>query len=36
MRAMNRAVDVDRRDPREVAAGFLAGLKTRANWGRGF
>jgi osmoprotectant transport system permease protein len=27
IRAMNRAVDVDRRDPREVAAGFLAGLK---------
>jgi osmoprotectant transport system permease protein len=26
MRAMNRAVDVDRRDPREVAAGYLAGL----------
>ena len=27
MRAMNRAVDVDRRDPRDVAAGFLAGLR---------
>jgi osmoprotectant transport system permease protein len=27
MRAMNRAVDVDRRDPRDVAAAFLAGLK---------
>ena len=27
MRAMNRAVDVDRRDPRAVAAEFLAGLK---------
>ena len=27
MRAMNRAVDVDRQDPREVAARFLAGLK---------
>jgi glycine betaine/choline ABC-type transport system substrate-binding protein len=26
MRAMNRAVDVDRRDPRDVAARFLAGL----------
>jgi osmoprotectant transport system permease protein len=26
MRAMNRAVDVDRRDPRDVAAQFLAGL----------
>jgi glycine betaine/choline ABC-type transport system substrate-binding protein len=26
IRAMNRAVDVDRRDPHEVAAGFLAGL----------
>jgi osmoprotectant transport system substrate-binding protein/osmoprotectant transport system permease protein len=26
MRAMNRSVDVDRRDPREVAAEFLAGL----------
>ena len=26
MRAMNRAVDVDRRDPRDVAAAFLAGL----------
>jgi glycine betaine/choline ABC-type transport system substrate-binding protein len=28
MRAMNRAVDVDRRDPREVAGQFLAGLST--------
>jgi osmoprotectant transport system permease protein len=27
MRAMNRAVDVDRRDPRDVAAQFLAGLR---------
>jgi osmoprotectant transport system permease protein len=27
MRAMNRAVDVDRRDPGEVARQFLAGLK---------
>jgi glycine betaine/choline ABC-type transport system substrate-binding protein len=27
MRAMNRAVDVDRSDPRDVAAGFLAGLR---------
>jgi osmoprotectant transport system permease protein len=27
MRTMNRAVDVDRRDPREVAATFLAGLR---------
>jgi osmoprotectant transport system permease protein len=27
MRAMNRSVDLDRRDPREVAAGFLAGLR---------
>jgi osmoprotectant transport system permease protein len=27
MRAMNRAVDVDRRDPRAVAAEFLAALK---------
>ena len=27
MRAMNRAVDVDRRDPHAVAAEFLAGLK---------
>jgi osmoprotectant transport system permease protein len=27
MRAMNRAVDVDRRDPRDVAAAFLAGLR---------
>ena len=26
MRAMNRAVDVDRRDPRRVAAAFLAEL----------
>jgi osmoprotectant transport system permease protein len=26
MRAMNRAVDIDRRDPREVAAQFLAAL----------
>jgi glycine betaine/choline ABC-type transport system substrate-binding protein len=24
---MNRAVDVDRRDPRDVAAQFLAGLR---------
>ena len=27
MRAMNRAVDVDRRDPRDVARVFLSGLK---------
>jgi osmoprotectant transport system permease protein len=27
MRAMNRAVDVDRRDPRDVAAEFLGGLR---------
>jgi osmoprotectant transport system permease protein len=27
MRAMNRAVDIDRRDPRDVAARFLAGLR---------
>ena len=27
MRAMNRAVDVDRRDPHAVAAEFLAALK---------
>ena len=27
MRAMNRAVDVDRRDPRDVAAAFLAALR---------
>jgi osmoprotectant transport system permease protein len=27
MRAMNRAVDVDRRDPREVAAAFIAALR---------
>ena len=27
MRAMNRAVDVDRRDPRDVARQFLASLR---------
>jgi glycine betaine/choline ABC-type transport system substrate-binding protein len=27
MRAMNRAVDVDRRDPHDVAAQFLASLR---------
>jgi glycine betaine/choline ABC-type transport system substrate-binding protein len=27
VRAMNRAVDIDRHDPRDVAARFLAGLR---------
>jgi glycine betaine/choline ABC-type transport system substrate-binding protein len=29
MRAMNRAVDVERRDPGEIARTFLATLKAR-------